>query len=204
MGRLSEWLNPILVKEARQALRSRQFTTHVLSDALGRLGCGRSSGSGLDGARAIYYAAVGPSMFYGYHLILAFPLLIVAPYSAFHSLSAERQDRTFELVSITALDARQILSGKLSSIVLQMLVYLSAHFSLPGVHLPAARTRHFHHPAGGVLYLGHVAGAVGLRACCLPRSDAPRQRQIANAVLFAHAGVRCVRRQQQLERNLRL
>ena len=61
-------------------------------------------------------------------MILSFPLLVVAPYSAFHSLSSERQDRTYELVSITALGARQILSGKLAGIALQMMIYLSAIF----------------------------------------------------------------------------
>jgi hypothetical protein len=57
---------------------------------------------------------------------MAFPLLVVVPHGAFRSLADERDDRTFELLSITALGPRQIVAGKLGSAVVQMLVYLSA------------------------------------------------------------------------------
>ena len=117
-------LNPILVKETRQALKSKQFA--VTFGLL--LVCGwlwsilgvASSGP------EIYYSARGPDMFFGYYLILAFPLLVIVPYGAFRSLAGEQEDRTYELLSITALGPRQIIRGKLGSAVLQMLVYLSA------------------------------------------------------------------------------
>lgn len=64
-------------------------------------------------------------MLYGYFLVLSIPLIVVVPFSAFRSLAAEREDGTFELISITAL-ARQIVGGKLGSAILQMLVYFSA------------------------------------------------------------------------------
>ena len=64
-------------------------------------------------------------MFYGYYLILAFPLFLIVPYSAFRSLIAEREDNTFELVAITTLRPRQIVGGKLGSAVAQMVVYFS-------------------------------------------------------------------------------
>ena len=54
------------------------------------------------------------------------PLLIVVPYAAFRSLAGEREDGTFELLSITTLSARQIVLGKLGSAILQMMVYYSA------------------------------------------------------------------------------
>ena len=54
------------------------------------------------------------------------PLLIVVPYAAFRSLAAEREDGTYELLSITTLTARQIVLGKLGSAILQMMVYYSA------------------------------------------------------------------------------
>jgi hypothetical protein len=59
-------------------------------------------------------------------MILLVPMLVIVPFSAFRSLAAEREDGTFELLSITALNARQIVSGKLGSAVLQMIVYYSA------------------------------------------------------------------------------
>jgi hypothetical protein len=126
LQKASDRLNPILVKEARQALRSRQFViTFLLMLAAGWLW----SFLGLASiGPSVYYSAEGPKMLFVYHMILSFPLLVVAPYSAFHSLSSERQDRTYELLSITALGARQILAGKMCAILLQMMVYLSAIF----------------------------------------------------------------------------
>jgi hypothetical protein len=59
-------------------------------------------------------------------VVLSVPLLIVVPYAAFRSLAGEWEDGTFELLSITALSARQIVTGKLASAVLQMMVYYSA------------------------------------------------------------------------------
>jgi hypothetical protein len=121
---LGEWLNPILVKECRQALKSRQF---LITFSLVLL-CGwlwsiigiAALGEG------VKYSFDGPEMFYGYYIILAFPLIIIVPYGAFRSLAGEREDRTYELLSITTLKPRQIISGKLASAVVQMLVYYSA------------------------------------------------------------------------------
>ncbi|NIP84132.1 MAG: ABC transporter permease, partial [Planctomycetales bacterium] len=72
------------------------------------------------------YSAEAADMFYGYYMILAFPLAIIIPFSAFRSLAAEREQNTYELLSITNLTARQIITGKLGSAVIQMVVYLSA------------------------------------------------------------------------------
>jgi len=74
----------------------------------------------------IWHGAHGPDMFFGYFMVLAFPLLVIVPFGAFRSLAGEQEDRTFELMSITTLGPRQIVRGKLGSAVLQMLVYLSA------------------------------------------------------------------------------
>lgn len=122
--RAGEWLNPILVKEARQSLKSRQF---VFTFALLLICCWVWSiyGTALLGPE-ISYSSRGPFMFIGYYVILAFPLLIIVPFGAFRSLASEQEDRTYELLSITALSPRQIVSGKLGSAVLQMLIYLSA------------------------------------------------------------------------------
>ena len=69
--------------------------------------------------------------------------MVVVPLSAFRSLTAEREDNTYDLLSITALKPRQIISGKLGSSVTQMAVYFSAitpclafTYLLRGVDLP--------------------------------------------------------------------
>lgn len=123
LDRGSEWLNPILVKESRQAFKSRQF---VATFSLLLICCWlwslflvaiRSPG--------IYYAPAGRTLLVGYYLILVFPLVIIIPFSAFRSLAAERDDGTYELLSISTLRPRQIITGKMSSSMLQMLIYLS-------------------------------------------------------------------------------
>lgn len=119
-----ERLNPILVKEARQALKSKQFViTFTLLLLAGwvwsMLGVALLS-------PGVYYAPGGRFMLSGYFIILTIPVLVIVPFSAFRSLAAEREDGTFELLSITALSSRQIVTGKLGSAVLQMLVYYSA------------------------------------------------------------------------------
>jgi hypothetical protein len=122
--RIAEFLNPILVKECRQALKSKQF---VITFSLVLLLSWLWSIAGIAMlGPGVYYSFDGPEMFYGYYFILAFPLLVIVPYGAFRSLAGEREDRTFELLSITTLKPRQIISGKLASAVVQMLVYLSA------------------------------------------------------------------------------
>jgi hypothetical protein len=120
----SERLNPILVKEARQALKSRQFVA-TFSLLLVAAWAWTLIGVSLL-TPGVYFAPSGPFMLVGYFLVLAVPLLVVVPFSAFWSLAREREDQTFELVSITTLTARQIVTGKLGSAILQMLVYYSA------------------------------------------------------------------------------
>ena len=124
VARGSERLNPILVKEARQALKSKQFViTFTLLLLAGwvwsMLGVALLS-------PGVYYAPGGRFMLIGYFIILSIPVLVNVPFSAFRSLASEREDGTFELLSITALSARQIVTGKLGSAILQMLVYFSA------------------------------------------------------------------------------
>ncbi|MCH7751898.1 MAG: hypothetical protein IH898_07060 [Planctomycetes bacterium] len=116
--------NPILVKETRQALKSRQF---VVTFLVTLLACWVASFAvvgivGMD----VFYVASGDRMLRVYCAILAFPLMIIVPYTAFRSLASEQEDNTYDLLSITSLTSRQIVTGKLGSAVVQMLVYLSA------------------------------------------------------------------------------
>jgi hypothetical protein len=121
---LTERANPILVKETRQALKSRQF---VVTFLVVLIGCWIVSfvGVAIIGPQ-IYYAASGPSMLVAYFSILSFPLALIVPYTAFRSLAAEQEENTYDLLSITTLSSRQIVTGKLASATVQMLVYLSA------------------------------------------------------------------------------
>ncbi|MEM9353032.1 MAG: hypothetical protein AAGA92_08460 [Planctomycetota bacterium] len=120
----AEWANPILVKETRQALKSRQFVATFL---IVLIACWVVSIGGvvLIGPR-IRYEAAGGVMLLVYYAVLAFPLTVIVPYSAFRSIASEREDNTYDLLSISTLTPWQIIAGKLGSALLQMLVFLSA------------------------------------------------------------------------------
>ncbi len=156
---LGERLNPILVKEARQALKSRQF---LLAFGLLLIAAWGWSLIGLvvmevgDG-----YGQTGPGMFIGYYCILAAAIGVFVPFGAFRSLAGEQEDRTYELLAITNLTPRQIVSGKLGSAVVQLLIYLSAiapclafTYLLRGISMPMI----------AFILIYSVLGSIGLSA----------------------------------------
>jgi hypothetical protein len=120
---LSERANPIVVKEARQALNSRQFV-FAFSLTLVAVLCWTVMAVVMQ-LPELYYVPGGMTLLSGYMVILACPLLLIIPYSAYRSMVVEAEDRTFELVSISALSAQQIVNGKMYSSLLQIIVYLA-------------------------------------------------------------------------------
>ncbi|MEZ6090417.1 MAG: hypothetical protein R3C05_20825 [Pirellulaceae bacterium] len=121
--RASRWLNPILIKEARQSLKSRQFTTtffFLLLASLFWMVIGVSIS-----APDIYYVPAGVTMLSGYYFLLALPMMAIVPVAAYRSLAAEIEDGTFELLVITNLSSLRIVTGKLGSAILQMMVYFA-------------------------------------------------------------------------------
>ncbi len=139
--RVGDALNPILVKETRQALKSRQFVT-TFSVLLFAALAWTVAGS-LSLMPQIYTTPSAPRMLIGYYVVLAIPMLLVVPLAAYRSLEGEIDDGTLELLSITTLSPWQIVLGKLASAMLQMLLYFVALFpcvayayTLRGVDLP--------------------------------------------------------------------
>ncbi len=121
---VSDYLNPILVKETRQALRSRQFLVWFLL-LLAACWVVTIGGVVILGPAA-RYAAGGGALFLAYFYILAFALTVVVPFTAFRSLAAEQEDNTRDVLMVSALSPHQVINGKLGSAGLQMAVYLSA------------------------------------------------------------------------------
>lgn len=122
--RVAGWLNPILIKEARQSLKSRQFITTfflllVASCIWTVLGI-------VSNAPDVYYVPSGDTLLGGYYFVLAIPLMFMVPLAAHRSLAAEIDDDTFEMLVITKLSAMRIVMGKLNSAMLQMMVYFAA------------------------------------------------------------------------------
>ena len=139
--RSSDLINPILIKETRQALKSRQFVL-TFSVILIASVAWTIAGS-LSMMPNIYTRPSAPRMLIGYYLLLALPMLLVVPLAAYRSLEAEIDDGTLELLSITSLSPWQIVLGKLASASLQMALYLVVLFpcvayayTLRGVDLP--------------------------------------------------------------------
>jgi len=119
----SNWLNPILVKETRQALKSRQFSWTLMLLTLVVLAW---SALGIVGMiPSIYYASNGTGLLIGYAIILIVPALIVIPQATFRSMASELEDGTFETLSLSTLSPRHIIVGKLSVAAVQLTVYLS-------------------------------------------------------------------------------
>ncbi len=120
----TERINPIVVKEVRQSLKSKQFTISFGLTLIAAVSWTLIAISLM--VPKIYFVPAGVQLLTGYFCILQFPLMIIIPFSAFRSLTIETEDSTFELLSISALSAWQIVLGKMTSAMLQMLLYLSA------------------------------------------------------------------------------
>lgn len=120
---LSDYVNPILVKETRQAIKSQQFVLWfmLLLAACWLLTIG---GVAVLGPGA-FYGAGGARLFQWYFFAMSVPLLLVAPFSAFRSLMVEQEENTHDLLMVSALSPYQIINGKLGSVLVQMVVYLS-------------------------------------------------------------------------------
>jgi len=122
--RVTDRLNPILIKEARESLKSRQFlvtfflllVATLLWTVLGIV----------FNAPEVYYLPTGGRMLIGYYFVMAIPIFGLVPLAAYRSLSSEIDNDTFELLSITQLASRQIIRGKFASAVLQMMLYFAA------------------------------------------------------------------------------
>jgi hypothetical protein len=139
----SDWLNAILVKETRQALKSRQFVVTfmlllIVSWLIAVFGM-------LVGGDAVEFGSTGGVFFAFYLAVLSTAIFVIVPFGAFRSLLNERDQFTFDMLSITTLSPRQIVIGKLLSAFVQLLIYYSAvapfiAFAslLPGFDLPSA------------------------------------------------------------------
>src|SRR5690606_27355391 len=101
---LTERLNPIIVKEIRQGLRTRIFW---ICFGLMLLACFILSlvayGTTLDRSMS----DAGQAFFFAYFLCLSLVHFFIIPYSAYRSLAREREEETWVLLSLTGIGARR-------------------------------------------------------------------------------------------------
>ncbi len=122
--RLTDGMNPILVKEMRQALKSRQFVvTFMLLLVVAWI---VSAAAAIFAPAAMEFGSAGHTLFLIYYGILAFAVIVIVPFGAHRSMLTERDQNTYELLSISSLTPRQIVNGKLLSAMVQSFVYYSA------------------------------------------------------------------------------
>lgn len=118
----SDWLSPIVVKEVRQVVRTREFiysfgASLVAGLAVAFFGAVDAiRGNGTSGSWT-FTALTG---------CLAFLGLAVVPLGAFNALRNERLEQTLELITLTALSARRIVIGKLFAQGVKLLTYFAA------------------------------------------------------------------------------
>jgi ABC-type transport system involved in multi-copper enzyme maturation permease subunit len=141
LQRLGDRLNPLVVKEVRQGLRTRVFWVCF---ALMLVACLMLSLTAYANARDAGFSTHGRGYFFAYYVCLGLVHFFIIPYSAYRSLAREREDETWVLLVLTGLGPRRILRGKVTSFLVQAALYASAvgpfllfSYYLNGIDLPS-------------------------------------------------------------------
>ncbi|MBX5480799.1 MAG: ABC transporter permease [Myxococcaceae bacterium] len=141
---LTERLNPIIVKEIRQGLRTRVFWVCF---GLMLLACFVISLVAYAAAMERSLSSPGQVFFFGYFFCLGLVHFFIIPYSAYRSLAREREEETWVLLSLTGLGAKRIIRGKFGSFFAQALLYgcsagpfMLFSYYLNGIDLPTILT----------------------------------------------------------------
>jgi hypothetical protein len=125
--RLTDRLNPILVKEVRQSLRGRYFRisfwiTLSLATVVGLGVLLVRSSMNEDLASMVH----GPTFFVAMFACLAIATQVLVPFSAFLSMGGEWDENTYDLLVLSNLRPRQIVFGKVQSATVQALLFYSS------------------------------------------------------------------------------
>lgn len=141
LERLGDRLNPLVVKEVRQGLRTRVFWVCFV---LMLVACLMLSLTAYVNAREGSFTTHGRGYFFAYYVCLGLVHFFIIPYSAYRSLAREREDETWVLLVLTGLGPRRILRGKVTSFLVQAALYASAvgpfllfSYYLNGIDLPS-------------------------------------------------------------------
>jgi len=116
----TDWMNPIVVKELRQGLKSRAFTGSFL--AL----------QGLMLFSMIMYMLVGSNrndtMFANgfFWFMLGILLVAIIPFRAFQAIHEEQKNNTLEMIFLTRMSSWNIAFGKWLALVVQLLLMVTA------------------------------------------------------------------------------
>lgn len=121
--RVAERAGPLVVKEVLQGLRAKVF---AVSFGLLLTACAIVALVAAVDGRASWSDTTGREYLAIYLVGLSLVSFFVIPYTAFRSMSREREDETWVLLILTGLPARSIVRGKVTSALAQALLYGSA------------------------------------------------------------------------------
>jgi ABC-type transport system involved in multi-copper enzyme maturation permease subunit len=140
--RWGERLNPLVVKEVRQGVRTRLFWVCFGLMLLACLLVALLAYGDMRGGSS--YRPKGQTYFFTFFVFLGLVHFFIIPYSAYRSLAREREDETWVLLTLTGLGPRRILRGKVASFLVQAGLYASAagpfllfSYYLNGIELPS-------------------------------------------------------------------
>lgn len=125
LGAFDDRLNPILVKEMRQALKGRYFkATFWITLSIGFLvGILMLNNAA---TREDPSSFLGEQFFIATYACLAIGVIVFVPFWGFISMGNEWEENTFDLLVISNLRPRSIVLGKLFSTLAQALLFYSA------------------------------------------------------------------------------
>ncbi len=183
LARLDDRLNPILVKEVRQALRGLYFKLTFRFSILAATCVGvviLLSGGGVGAER------LGQPFFIAIYACLAAAVHCFVPFLAFVSMSGEWDENTYDLLVISDLKPRQIVFGKLLSAGVVAMLHYSAFgpflvmaFLLRGVDLYGVLIL-----IGGSTVYSLVLSAVAIAASTFGRARFARVATMAGLAGF--------------------
>ena len=171
-------LNPILVKEVRQSLRGKYFSIvfFMMITIATIIGCMLLVNFGFQPSEQ-----GGVTFFVAMYGCLSVAVHVFVPFSVFLSVGAEWDENTYDLLVLSDLRPRHIVSGKLLSAVVQVLLFYAAFgpflvfaFLLRGLDLVGA---------GWILGMTLLT-STGLSCIALCLSSIVRQR-FARVILMA-------------------
>ena len=120
---LDDRLNPVLVKEVRQALRGKQFRSAFTFTLVVSVIVAVSIVIG--SAERAEWTPIGPPFFIGIFACLSVAVIGFVPMAAFQSMAAEWDENTFDMLALSHLRPRHIVLGKLLAAGVQALLYFS-------------------------------------------------------------------------------
>jgi ABC-type transport system involved in multi-copper enzyme maturation permease subunit len=119
-------VNPVLVKEVRQAVRGKSFRgSFILALTIAAV-VSTAVLSSLNVENPQELARSGTNLFYALHAVFLFWALIAVPVQANRSMASERDERTFDALIISGLSPAQIVLGKWLSAGVSQLIFLLA------------------------------------------------------------------------------